>query len=139
MRHTKDTFMFHARDFAWFAVAWMLFPALPASAQFPAKPPDAKTIAGLIAQLGSENFQERQAATRSLGAIGRPALAALREAVDKNTNAEVTRRAKGLIEKIDNGLEQLLEDYKSYGLPLPPKDAPLVRFTSGGGGKVKGV
>jgi hypothetical protein len=125
--------MFHARDCAWLAVAWMLFPALPASAQSPAKPPDPKTIAGLISQLGSENFQERQAATRSLEEIGRPALAALREAVDKNTNAEVTRRAKGLIEKIDNGLEQLLEDYKSYGLPLPPKDAPLVRFTSDGG------
>jgi hypothetical protein len=131
--------MLHLRDFACFAVAWMLLSAHPASAQAPAKPADAEAIAALIAQLGSADFQERRAATQSLEAIGRPALAALREAADKNANAEVTRRAKGLVEKIENGLEQLLEDYKSYGLPLPPKDAPLVRFESGGGGKVNGV
>jgi hypothetical protein len=131
--------MFHLRDLAYLAVAWTLLSAHPAAVQSPSKLPDAKTIAALIAQLGSENFQERQAATRSLEAIGRPALAALREAVDKNANAEVTRRAKRLIEKIDNGLEQLLEDYKSYGLPLPPKDAPLVRFQSGGGFLLNGV
>jgi hypothetical protein len=131
--------MFHLREFAYLAVTWTLLSAHPATAQSPAKPADAKAIAALIAQLGSENFQERQAATRSLEAIGRPALAALREAADKNADAEVSRRAKGLVEKIENGLEQLLEDYKSYGLPVPNKDTPLVRFASGGGGIYLGV
>ena len=49
---------------------------------------------------------------------------------EKHANLEVRRRAKGLVEKLENSLEQLLEDYRAYGLPLPPKDAPLVRFES---------
>src|SRR5262249_48602533 len=57
-----------------------------------------------------------------------PALAALREAADNSSDAEVSRRAKRLVEKIENSLDNLLEEYKAYGLPLPPKDAPLVRF-----------
>src|SRR5262245_26279655 len=114
--------MLPIRDFACFALAWMLLSAHAASAQAPDKPADAQAIAALIAQLGSENFQERQAATRSLEAIGRPALAALREAANNSADAEVSRRAKGLVEKIENGLEQLLEDYKSFGLPVPAKD-----------------
>jgi hypothetical protein len=114
----------------------MLLSAHSVVGQSPSKPADAKTIAALIAQLGSENFQERQAATRSLEAIGRPALAALREAVLKNDDVELRRRAEGLVEKIENSLEQLLEDYTSFGLPLPPKDASLVRFRDGDfGGK----
>jgi hypothetical protein len=122
--------MFHVRDFTWLAVAWVLIWVNPALAQSPAKKTDPKAIAALIAQLGDEDFQKRQAATRSLGAIGRPALAALREAADKHDEAEVRRRAKGLVETIENSLENLLEEYKAYGLPLPPKDAPLVRFGS---------
>jgi hypothetical protein len=131
--------MFHVRACAWLAVVSLLLSTHPAAAQTPAKPADATAIAALIAQLGNADFQQRQTATRSLEAIGRPALAALRDAAEKHDDAEVRRRAKGLVEKIENSLEQLLEDYKSYGLPLPPKDAPLVRFVSGGGGKVNGV
>jgi len=116
------------RNFACLAIPWLLLPGHPANGQTPSKRADAKAITALIAQLGSADFQERQAATKSLEAIGRPALAALREAADKHADAEVRRRAKGLVEKIENSLEQLLEDYKAYGLPLPPKDAPLVRF-----------
>jgi hypothetical protein len=128
--------MHHVRNLAWLTLAWVLLTAHPASAQAPAKPADTNTIATLIAQLGSENFQERQAATRSLEAIGRPALAALREAVLKNDDVELRRRAEGLVEKIENSLEQLLEDYTRFGLPLPPRDAPLVRFRDGDfGGK----
>jgi hypothetical protein len=117
----------------------LLLSVHPVLAQPPPKRPDAKAIAALIAQLGSADFKERQSATKSLEAIGRPALAALREAADKHDDAEVRRRAKGLVEKIENSLEQLLEDYKAYGLPVPTKDTPLVRFESSGGGKVNGV
>src|SRR5207248_4057880 len=99
----------------------------------------AKAVAALIEQLGSAECAQREAATRALDKIGRPALAALRAAAEKHANLEVRRRAKGLVEKLENSLEQLLEDYRAYGLPLPPKDAPLVRFVSGGGGKVNGV
>jgi hypothetical protein len=120
--------MFHVRVCAWLAVASLLLSTHPAAAQEPSKPADAKAITALIAQLGNADFKEREAATRSLEAIGRPALAALCEAAEKHDDAEVRRRAKGLVEKIENSLEQLLEDYKSYGLPLPPKDAPLVRL-----------
>jgi hypothetical protein len=31
-----------------------------------------------------------------------------------------------------NGFDQLLADYRGYGLPLPPENAKLVRFESGG-------
>jgi hypothetical protein len=55
--------MFDPRKLAWLAFAWLLLLAHPASGQSPAKPADAKAIAALIAKLGSENFQERQAAT----------------------------------------------------------------------------
>jgi hypothetical protein len=131
--------MFHVRVCAWLAVASLLLSTHPVAAQTPSKPVDAKAIAALIAQLGNADFQQREAATRSLETIGRPALAALREAAEKHADAEVRRRANGLVEKIKNSLEQLLQDYKSYGLPLPPKDAPLVRFRSGGGGTSNGV
>ncbi len=44
---------------------------------------------------------------------------------------------------IENTLEQLLIDYRAFGLPLPPKDAPLVRYEAYGmglaNGKVKQV
>jgi hypothetical protein len=66
-------------------------------------------------------------------------LAALREAAEKHADAEVRRRAKGLVEKIENGLEQLLEDYRAYGLPHPTNDTPLVLIETGAGGIENGV
>src|SRR5262249_22135279 len=116
------------RDFAWPALIWALLAVHPAAGQAPPKQTDAKAIAALIEQLGSAGYQRREGATRALEKIGRPALAALREAAEKHGDAEVRRRAKGLVEKIENSLEQLLEDYRAYGLPLPPKDAPLINF-----------
>ena len=88
-------------------------------------------IEGLIKQLGSDDFDVREAATRALMASGPPALDALRKAT-KGTDAEVVRRAARLVEAIENGLDQLLTDYRGYGLPLPAQDAKLVRFESGG-------
>src|SRR5262249_44608798 len=44
------------------------------------KEPDAAAINKLVKQLGSSDFQEREAATRALEAIGLPALEALRKA-----------------------------------------------------------
>jgi hypothetical protein len=85
-------------------------------------------IAGLIADLGSPQFSKRVAATAALERIGRPALAALRQARTHSKDPEVRRRAEKLVDRIENGLDQLLEDYRGYGLPLPPAEAPLVKF-----------
>jgi hypothetical protein len=101
----------------------------------PAKEPDPAAIAKLVKQLGSSNFSEREKATKDLEAIGFPALDALRTAA-KNKDAEVAQRAARLVAIIENGFDQLLADYRAYGLPLPPEDAKLVRFVSGGGGIV---
>src|SRR5262245_45536631 len=112
--------------------------ALQMVGQQPSKPADANAVVALIEQLSSAEYKQREAATRALEGIGLQALAALRLAAEKHGDAEVRRRAKGLVEKIENSLEQLLEDYRSYGLPLPTKDAPLVRFFESGDDKVKG-
>jgi hypothetical protein len=95
------------------------------------KGPDAAAITRLIEQLGSPTFAEREKAVSSLEAIGAPALGALRKAV-KSSDPEVARRATALVEVIENTLEYSLAEYRRYGLPLPPADAPLVRFESGG-------
>jgi hypothetical protein len=93
--------------------------------------PDAAAIAKLVQELGNPKFTERDKATKSLEAIGLPALGALRKA-SKGDDVEVVQRAKRLIEIIENSLDTLLADYRGYGLPLPPDDAKLVRFEYGG-------
>src|SRR5262245_54428794 len=35
-------------------------------------------------------------------------------------------------------LDELLKEYRALGLPLPPKEAKLVRYEAGGGGIVNG-
>jgi hypothetical protein len=92
---------------------------------------DPDTIARLVKQLASADFQEREAATKALEAVGVPALEALRKAA-KDDDPEVAQRAARLVEGIENSLDGLLADYRAYGLPLPPEDAKLVRFESGG-------
>jgi hypothetical protein len=95
----------------------------------PAQEPNTADITKLVKQLASPVFAERAAASKTLEAIGLPALGALRKAA-KDNDAEVARRAAQLVAIIENSLDQLLEDYLAYGLPLPPKDAKLVRFES---------
>jgi hypothetical protein len=95
------------------------------------KEPDAAAIARLVQQLGSPKFAERQEATKALEAIGFPALDALRKAA-KGGDVETARRAGLLVKTIEQGFDSLLADYRGYGLPLPPADAKLVRFESGG-------
>ena len=96
------------------------------------KEPDAAAIARLVGQLSSPKFTERQQATKALEAIGFPALDALRKAA-KSADTELARRASRLVKTIENGFDQLLADYRAYGLPLPPGNAKLVRFEPGGG------
>src|SRR5579884_3737996 len=79
----------------------------PAPAAQPAKAPtqtEAARIAELIQQLGSDNFAEREKATKELETIGAPALDALRKAA-RNDEAERRKRAEDLVKKIEDRLE----------------------------------
>jgi hypothetical protein len=99
---------------------------------------DRDRIDRLIRQLGSDEFSQRDGASRQLEKIGPPAVEALRAAAASNKDAEVRRRAADIVAVIENTLEQLVIDYRALGLPLPPKDAKLVRYEAGGGGLVNG-
>jgi hypothetical protein len=91
----------------------------------------ADEIDRLVKQLGSVRFEKRDAASKALERVGYPALKALREAA-RSDDRERRRRAGLLVQQIENGLDGLLAAYREYGLPLPPRDARLVRVVSGG-------
>src|SRR2546423_348252 len=78
-----------------FVVLFALGSTAPAQA---AAPPD--RVALLVAQLGSDDFQERTAASAALERIGLPALRALRRAA-VSPDAEVRRRARALLPVIE--------------------------------------
>jgi predicted secreted protein len=60
-------------------------------------PPSAVKAGLLVKQLGSNNYSEREAASKALRALGKPGLPALRMAcADKD--AEVRKRARRLVE-----------------------------------------
>src|SRR5262249_45908583 len=56
----------------------------------------------LIAQLGSDSFDDREAASQRLDAIGEPAWAALRKAAGTSSDAEIRQRAQRLAEGISH-------------------------------------
>jgi RNA polymerase sigma factor (sigma-70 family) len=66
--------------------------------------PDGKDIERLIKQLGSDEFEEREAATRALKEVGKPALKALGVAATENADAEIRIRAAALIVAIRDSL-----------------------------------
>jgi hypothetical protein len=110
----------------------LLAVVLTITAQASAADPGGRTpaeIDRLVKQLGSVRFEEREAASKALEKVGYPALGALRKAA-KSQDRETRRRARLLVEQIENGLDALLASYKEYGLPLPPKDAQLVRVAA---------
>lgn len=67
-----------------------------------AEPP--RNLGSLIAQLGSEQYADREDAVRALDAIGGPALPLLRKAAASD-DPEVRRRAAGLVRKIERRLD----------------------------------
>jgi hypothetical protein len=80
-----------------FAALFAMVPALPA-------PEDAPQVSRLIKQLGSDDFEEREAASKQLDGMGESALDALRKAAESDTDAEVRRRAAELIAGIEQRL-----------------------------------
>src|SRR5262249_28123894 len=71
-----------------------------------AAPLDAE-IDRLIEQLGSEKFEQREAAAQRLKAIGERAIEALTEAAAKHDDPEVRARSKDVIKSIGNRFETL--------------------------------
>jgi uncharacterized protein (TIGR03067 family) len=64
------------------------------------QPATGDRIAGLIKQLGDDNFARREAASRELAAIGEPALAALRQAAASSDDLETRRRAEQIVREV---------------------------------------
>lgn len=84
------------------------WPAEPDSSEAAAR------IARLIRQLGSDDFENREAASKALEKIGVPALKPLEEAL-QSTDAEVRRRVEDLLDKIgsrDPAFKQALLEKK---------------------------
>lgn len=61
---------------------------------------DAKTVRALIEQMGDESFAVRDRANRELVRIGRPAIAALREACE-HKDVEIAKRASACVARWD--------------------------------------
>jgi hypothetical protein len=70
------------------------------SAQGEKQQVDQKAIQDLIRQLGEESYEKREAAHKSLEAIGSPALELLKKVASESSDAEVQQRAKELIRSI---------------------------------------
>jgi hypothetical protein len=76
------------------------------------KQPDEQTVAriqSLIKQLGDDSFVVREAATRELIKIGRPAVPALRAAL-KDRDIEISQRARKILDALKASVVYLLED-----------------------------
>jgi len=73
--------------------------------------PETKQLKKLIRDLGSDDFSVREKATQGLSEMGRPALPALRNAL-QNTDAEVRQRARRIMNSIQSSTKYLLENLK---------------------------
>src|SRR5262249_48230510 len=87
----------------------LLAACLPATEPRPAQgnrpsPINAEHLTALIARLGSPRYEEREAATHALAALGPAALEPLRKALP-GPDAEVRRRAAQLVQAIERRLE----------------------------------
>jgi hypothetical protein len=102
------------------SVLVLLVPAAAPAAEGKAPAPN---LPRLVADLGSDDFARREQATRALDALGAPALDELRRAA-AGDDAEVRRRARELVEKIERRVEtaRLLQPRRVH---LIYKDTPV--------------
>src|SRR5262249_15310731 len=98
---------------AWLAAATLLVGSMVAAddttaqKQTPAAkkgPTDETTIRTLIAQLGDESYERREASQKRLADIGEPALQSLRKALSDNKDAEVRIRTQKVVQEIEQKL-----------------------------------
>ena len=75
--------------------------------------PDEKRIAGLLGDLGSEDFKVRDTAMRELEKTGDAVLAALRKAAAGNPSLETRRRIEHLVDKLDSMNETRLRSIRA--------------------------
>jgi hypothetical protein len=99
----------------------------PSSTTAKTESADAARIDELIKQLTASKPADRTAAADALRAIGVPALKPLTRAAAAK-DPEMRGRAKEIVEAIENSLDGLLFLYRCYDLPLPPKNAKLIRY-----------
>ncbi len=82
--------------------------------------PAPRRITELIMQLGDDDFAKREAASKALEAIGKPALGALQKAAASNEDLEIRSRAKSVLAAIAAkvpGLIQKAEEIHRIGWP----------------------
>lgn len=89
------------KRFALLTLLCVLASVLRAAA--PPAAPSSAEVARLVRQLGGDDFDTREAATRALARAGRPALAPLREAASSD-DPEVRRRASRLVAALEDRL-----------------------------------
>ena len=92
----------------------------------PAAPPDASQTDRLIRQLGSNDFDEREAASDALLALGRPALKVLRKAAASSDDAEIRSRLEAVIRKIDADAIALRELGATVEVDADRPDEPVI-------------
>jgi HEAT repeat protein len=84
---------------------WLIFTFVIINPSFLVAADDsADAVRRLVNQLGSDQFQERDRATKELIDLGEPALAALRHAA-KSNDREVARRAAQCVDQIEKNLK----------------------------------
>lgn len=74
---------------------------------------DAKTIARLIADLDSDDYQARQKAAEELGKYGDAVSLALQRALDGNPSLEVRRRVQQLLDRTRDWTAERLRDHRA--------------------------
>jgi hypothetical protein len=85
----------------WFACLALALPFVPVAAA-----PDDAEIARLVKQLGHDDCDKREAASKRLESIGEPALAALRQAATESGDAEVRGRSAALLRVFQDRLDR---------------------------------
>jgi WD40 repeat protein len=80
--------------------------------------PDKAHIDRLIKQLGSDDFDAREAASKALEAIGEPALEALRKAASESADAEVCLRANRVVERLEAWHYRELRCFRGHTDPV---------------------
>jgi HEAT repeat protein len=109
------------------ANALILTAALIGPADEPSKsaPADAKQIQKLIRDLGADEFNVREKATKELSSIGRNALPALREALQSG-DLEVRQRARHAMDAIQTSTQYLTESLKDPDPALRKEAAEIL-------------
>ena len=88
----------------------------------PAPAAEARRVAALIADLGSEQFKVRDRATKELEKLGEVAAPALQKACTGNPSLEVKRRLEVLLEKLSNWPAETLRQVRCIGAALLARD-----------------